>query len=78
LPGRRLKAVQSLYGWECQYVLSGPAELDGETLKFTPIPPRSRFPVKVTVVAWQWSRSIEPKRKTADPVERTFQIVNQA
>jgi hypothetical protein len=43
-------------------------------LRFTAIPPRSRFPVKVTVVAWQWGRSIEPKLKSADPVERTFWI----
>jgi hypothetical protein len=26
------------------------------------------------VVAWQWGRSIEPKLKSADPVERTFWI----
>ena len=32
-------------------------------LTFTPIPPRAKFPVKVTVVAWQWGRSIEPKLK---------------
>src|SRR4051794_2258764 len=42
------------------YVLAGPAELDGDTLKLTPIPPRARFPVEVTVVAWQWGRSIDP------------------
>lgn len=54
------------------YVLAGPAEIDGDTLKFTAIPPRSRFPIKVTVVAWQWGRSIEPKLKTADPVEQSF------
>jgi hypothetical protein len=57
------------------YVLAGPAELEGDTLKFTPIPTRSRFPVKVTVVAWQWGRSIEPKRKSANPVQRAFSLV---
>ncbi|MGB8356524.1 MAG: hypothetical protein WCD79_21675 [Chthoniobacteraceae bacterium] len=56
------------------YVREGPAELQGDTLKFTAIPPRSKFPVKVTVVAWQWGRSIDPKLKTAEPVERTFSI----
>ena len=57
------------------YVREGPAEvaLDG-TLTLTPIPPRSKYPVKVTVVACQWGRSIEPKLQTADPVERTFSI----
>lgn len=57
------------------YVLAGPAEIDGDTLTFTEIPPRSKFPVKVTVVAWQWGRSIEPKLKTAEPAERTFYLV---
>jgi hypothetical protein len=57
------------------YVLAGPAELDGDALTLTPIPPRSRFPVKVTVVAWQWGRTIEPRYKTAAPVERAFHIV---
>ena len=57
------------------YVREGPAELQGDTLKFTPIPPRAKFPVKVTVVAWQWGRSMDPKLKTAEPVERTFSFV---
>jgi len=56
------------------YVLAGPAVLDGDTLKFTPVPPRGRFPVKVTVVAWQYGRSTDPKLKTADPVERSFML----
>jgi hypothetical protein len=57
------------------YVREGPAEIEGDTLKFTAIPPRAKYPVKVTVIAWQWGRSIEPKLKTAEPVERTFNIV---
>jgi hypothetical protein len=57
------------------YVREGPAEIDGDSLVFTPIPPRSQFPVKVTVVAWQWGRSLEPKIKTADPVECTFSLL---
>jgi hypothetical protein len=55
------------------YVREGPAEVaDDGTLTFTPVPPRAKFPVKVTVVAWQFGRGIEPRLKTADPVERTF------
>jgi hypothetical protein len=56
------------------YVREGPAVLaaDGTTLLFSPIPPRAQFPIRVTVVAWQWGRSLEPKLKTATPVERTF------
>jgi hypothetical protein len=56
------------------YVREGPAEVDGGTLMFTKIPPRAKFPVKVTVVAWQYGRSVDPKLKTADPVAREFLI----
>jgi hypothetical protein len=55
-------------------VREGPAEVDGDTLKFTAIPPKAKFPVKVTVVAWQHGRSSEPKLKTAEPVAREFLI----
>jgi hypothetical protein len=58
------------------FVREGPAEVDGDVLKFTPIPPRTKFPVKVTVVAWQYGRSVEPKLQSALPVERTFSITN--
>jgi hypothetical protein len=57
------------------YVREGPAEVNGGVLKFTPIPPRAKFPVRVTVVAWQYGRTIEPKLQSAEPVERTFYIV---
>ena len=56
------------------YVREGPAEIEGDTLRFTPIPPRARFPMKVTVVAWQWGRTKEPKLKSAVPVTRSFFI----
>lgn len=54
------------------YVKEGPAEVSGNELRFTPIPPRSRFPIKVTVVAWQYG--IAGKVQTAEPVERSFYI----
>lgn len=58
------------------YVREGPAEIENDdTLQFTAIPPRAKFPVKVTVVAWQWGRSVEPKVKSAEPIERTFSIM---
>lgn len=59
------------------YVREGPAEIEGDTLRLTAIPPRAKFPLKVTVVAWQWGRSLEPKLKTAAPVERTFAIITR-
>jgi hypothetical protein len=49
-------------------------QIDGDVLKFTPVPPRAKFPVKVTVVAWQYGHSSEPKLKNADPLERSFNL----
>lgn len=75
-----LKPVQ-LYGKATSklpvyyYVREGPAEVDDNgQLTFTAIPPRAKYPIAVTVVAWQWGRSAEPRVMTADPVERTFMI----
>ncbi|HEX6431716.1 MAG TPA: hypothetical protein VF008_28695, partial [Niastella sp.] len=57
------------------YVREGPAVVTGNTLTFTKIPARSKFPVKVTVVAWQYGSNAEPKIRSAEPVEQTFNIV---
>jgi hypothetical protein len=46
----------------------------GKGRAFLWIPPRAKFPVKVTVVAWQHGRSSEPKLKDAAPVTREFSI----
>lgn len=54
------------------YVKEGPAEVQGDTLHITSIPPRTKMPVKVTVVAWQYG--IAGKVQTAEPVERSFYI----
>jgi hypothetical protein len=71
----KLAATSSSGAPVSYYVREGPAEVDkGGTLTFTAIPPRAKYPVKVTVVACQWGRSIEPKLQTADPVEKTFSI----
>jgi hypothetical protein len=56
------------------YVLAGPAEIDGDKLTLTPVPPRAKYPVTVTVVAWQYGRAVEPTIKTADPMTRTFSV----
>lgn len=55
-------------------VREGPAEVVGDTLYFTPVPPRAKFPVKITVIAWQYGRMVEPKLETAEPVERTVHL----
>lgn len=54
------------------YVKEGPAEIASNELMLTAIPPRTQFPVKVTVVAWQYG--IKGKIQSAEPVERTFWI----
>ncbi len=56
------------------YVQEGPAEVKDGRLVFAKVPPRTNFPVKVTVVAWQYGRSVEPKVKTAEPVIQSFLI----
>lgn len=56
------------------YVESGPAYIEGNRLIITPIPPKAVFPVKVTVVAWQYGRKSNPRIRTAEPVRQTFYI----
>ena len=56
------------------YVKEGPAEIKGDKLVLTKIPPRAKFPVKVTVVAWQYGCRGEPKVQTAEAVEQSFYI----
>jgi hypothetical protein len=60
------------------YVREGPAEVAGNTLTLTALPPRAKYPVKVTVVAWQYGRGAEPRLKTAAPAERSFAILRPA
>ena len=36
---------------------------------------RAKFPVKVTVAAYQWGRSVEPLVQSAETVARSFMIV---
>jgi hypothetical protein len=59
------------------YVVSGPAELDEQDntlLKFVPAPPRSKFPIKVIIGAYQWGRVTDLKMQTAGPVFQEFEI----
>ncbi|HWK05047.1 MAG TPA: serine hydrolase [Puia sp.] len=56
------------------YVLAGPARVEGDSLRITEIPVRSRYPVKVTVVAYQWGRVVAPLYQSAEPVKREFYI----
>lgn len=58
------------------YVESGPAYMNGNRLIITPIPPKTSYPVKVTVAAWQYGRSLLPKVQTAEPVSIGHKIYN--
>jgi len=69
-----LKAVSDA-GLPVEYcVIVGPARVSGKTLTFTDIPPRSRFPINVTIMAYQYGRSIAPAVQSAGWVERSFMI----
>jgi hypothetical protein len=54
------------------YVVRGPALVKGDKLVISELPPRTALPVKVTVVAYQWGRVLEPKVQSAPSVEQTF------
>jgi hypothetical protein len=56
------------------YIKEGPAEIVCDKLVLTKIPPRTKYPIKVTVVAWQYGRSRLPKVQTAKAIERSFYI----
>ena len=56
------------------YVRQGPVTIHDGKLQIEPIPPRTKMPMKVEVVAYQWGRSIEPMVQTAEPVAQTFYI----
>ncbi len=56
------------------YVKDGPAVIEGNKLKITSIPLRAKFPVKVTVVAWQYGSNVDPKVQTAKAVKQRFYL----
>ncbi len=71
----QLQAKSSANAKVYYYVREGPAEVnDNGQLTFTAIPPRAKYPIPVTVVAWQWGRTIEPLLQSAAPVEQTFSV----
>ncbi len=56
------------------FVRSGPAVIQDGQVVFTALPPRAKFPVEVTVVAWQWGRTGADPVKMAPLVEQTFRL----
>ena len=55
------------------FVREGPGVIEGSTLRLTPIPPRAKFPIILTVVAWQWGRA-DRQGSICGSVERTIEI----
>lgn len=74
VPSIKLKATSTAKLPVQYYVRSGPAYIDGDTLVFTKLPPKAKYPVKVTVVAWQYGSMGDPKIQTAEPVEQIFYL----
>jgi len=56
------------------YVAYGSGLIFGSKLMTSELPGGARFPVEVTVVAWQFGRGIDPLVRTATPVEQTIRI----
>jgi hypothetical protein len=56
------------------YVESGPASVEDNTLHLFAIPPRSRYPVRVIVSAYQWGRIGEHPIQSAGPETQEFFI----
>ena len=56
-------------------VIDGPVELRDGKLVQTEIPPRTKFPVSVTIAASQWGKGTDPKFKAAKTIFQTFRII---
>ncbi len=69
-----LKATSSANLPVQYYVESGPARIVGNRIFITAIPPKAKFPIAVTVIAWQYGRTHSPKVKSAESVSQTFYI----
>ena len=56
------------------YAECGPVRVEGNRLVFEKLPPRTKYPVQVSVVAWQYGRTGKQPVQTAEPVRQTFYI----
>jgi hypothetical protein len=60
------------------YVATGPAEVREGRLVIAELPQRSAHPIEVRVVAYQFGSGVEPKVKSAAPVEQVLRIERPA
>jgi hypothetical protein len=56
------------------FVEAGPAMINGDRLIFTQIPPNAKFPLAVTVAAWQWGTCTAPLYQMAITYQ-TFHMI---
>lgn len=56
------------------YIVSGPVEVVDNALQLTSIPAKSKYPIEVTVVAWQQGTTKEPLYQSAKVVKQSFYI----
>ena len=56
------------------YAECGPVRVEGNRLLIEEMPPKSKFPVLVSVVAFQYGRKGNDPIRTAEPVRQTFYI----
>lgn len=56
------------------YVESGPAVIEGDTLRLVEIPRRATLPLRVTVVAYQYGSAVEPRVQSAEPVKQVLVV----
>lgn len=57
------------------FLVSGPARIDADMLRFETIPVRTKYPIRVLVSAFQWGRPTDPKIQSAGPITHEFYIV---
>jgi len=73
-PPVKLKAASDA-GLAVRYgVESGPAVIDGNSLKPAEIPKRAAFPLKITVIAYQYGSAVEPLVQSAEPVKQVVEV----
>lgn len=73
-PPVKLKAASDA-GLVVRYgVESGPAVIDGDSLKPAEIPKRATFPLKITVIAYQYGSAVEPFVQSAEPVKQVVEV----
>ena len=56
------------------YAECGPVRVEGNRLLIEEMPPKSKFPILVSVVAFQYGRKGNDPIRTAEPVRQTFFI----